>query len=427
MRKFMTTSRWWGRQDGPAEDWVRPHVLWLPQDQPQVLEYFARLREITEQYPDVIAPIADDDLHMTIQKIHPLTAAGARVDEAMLASAATAAQKELAYLEPFTIEIGPARASGSAGIVDIWPEHGPDLLYRRVRAGLTAAGGRPTYSASSDARLHHQGHRHPRTRRPLGPPRLRHRPPDPAGNPHQRHRLQRVTGVGTPASHSGPPLHLRARPPAAPRPVLTSSGEAAPPHAERPPHQRDGEAIVEKFVPKFQGAPWPDGARVLHVYAVPNLQADLPLARLVSECRGAMSPTRSPRSATARCTAPSRWSPTPPPTRSPRRSATTSSPPCARTWPSPARWRSRPVSDRQPGRGVPGPSPDERLVDLRERVRDAIREVRGPGALLHDGGRHHISLGYAWAEASSDALQTALRGISPSHVPSASARSSCST
>lgn len=140
MRKFMTTSRWWGRQDGPAEDWVRPHVLWLPQDQPQVLEYFARLREITEQYPDVIAPTADDDLHMTIQKIHPLTAAGARVDGAILASAATAVQKELADLEPFTIEIGPARASGSAGLVDIWPEHGPDRLYQRVRAGLTAAG-----------------------------------------------------------------------------------------------------------------------------------------------------------------------------------------------------------------------------------------------------------------------------------------------
>ncbi|MEV6957572.1 2'-5' RNA ligase family protein [Streptomyces sp. NPDC051183] len=62
-------------------------------------------------------------------------------------------------------------------------------------------------------------------------------------------------------------------------------------------------------------------------------------------------------------------------------------------------------------------SPDEGLVDLKERVRAAIREVRGHGALLHDGGRPHMSLGYAWAEASSDTLQTALRRISPSHTP----------
>ncbi|MEY9948416.1 2'-5' RNA ligase family protein [Kitasatospora sp. GAS1066B] len=140
MRQFMTPGRHWGREGGPDGDWVRPHVLWLPQDQPQVLAYFARLREITTPYPDVISTIHEDDLHMTIQKIDPHGADGRRVDSAMLKAAAVAVQRELTDLEPFTIEIGPARASGSAGIVEIWPEQQPAELYRRVRAGLTAGG-----------------------------------------------------------------------------------------------------------------------------------------------------------------------------------------------------------------------------------------------------------------------------------------------
>ncbi|WP_395297193.1 2'-5' RNA ligase family protein [Kitasatospora hibisci] len=136
----MSIKRLWGRPGGPDEDWVRPHVLWLPQDQPQVLACFARLREITSRYPDVITAMADDDLHMTIQSVRPVTAAGVRVDAAMLKSAAAAVQQRLARLEPFSVEIGPARASGSAGIVEVWPENGLAELYRRVREGLTAAG-----------------------------------------------------------------------------------------------------------------------------------------------------------------------------------------------------------------------------------------------------------------------------------------------
>ncbi|MFJ9446402.1 2'-5' RNA ligase family protein [Kitasatospora sp. NPDC101235] len=136
----MTPGRRWGREGGPNESWMRPHVLWLPQDQPQVLGYFERLRQITARYPDVISSVNPDDLHMTIQKIDPHTAAGQRVDDDVLKEAAVAVQRELADLQPFTIEIGPARASGSAGIVEIWPEQQPTELYRQVRAGLTAAG-----------------------------------------------------------------------------------------------------------------------------------------------------------------------------------------------------------------------------------------------------------------------------------------------
>jgi hypothetical protein len=39
------------------------------------------------------------------------------------------------------------------------------------------------------------------------------------------------------------------------------------------------------------------------------------------------------------------------------------------------------------------------------------------GLIQHDGGRHHMSLGYSWDTASSDTLQSALRRIAPSHAP----------
>ncbi|MEU9700229.1 2'-5' RNA ligase family protein [Streptomyces sp. NPDC047981] len=140
MRRFMGPSRLWGSEDGPDEDWIKPHVLWLPQDQPQVMAYFGRLREVVAHFPDVITPIADEDLHMTVQSVRQLNTGGVRVDEEQLAAAARTVQAELDQMAPFDIEIGPARASGSAAIVEIWPEEGPAELNRRVRAGLEAAG-----------------------------------------------------------------------------------------------------------------------------------------------------------------------------------------------------------------------------------------------------------------------------------------------
>ncbi|PCG87245.1 hypothetical protein CIB93_05005 [Streptomyces sp. WZ.A104] len=136
----MSPRRLWGTPGGPDEDWVKPHVLWLPQDQPQVMAYFARIREVVSRFPDVITPIADEDLHMTIQSVRQLNSDGVRVDDAQLAAAARSVQAELDPMAPFDIEIGPARASGSAAVVEIWPEEGPAELNRRVRVGLEAAG-----------------------------------------------------------------------------------------------------------------------------------------------------------------------------------------------------------------------------------------------------------------------------------------------
>ncbi|MEU9047366.1 MULTISPECIES: 2'-5' RNA ligase family protein [unclassified Kitasatospora] len=175
---------------------------------------------------------------------------------------------------------------------------------------------------------------------------------------------------------------------------------------------------MEKFVPKFQGSPWPDGARVLHVYAVPDLQANLPLARLVGECREAMLPfpITPIGDGTLHCTLEMVADTTADKITADERDVLLGAlrkhldgtNPLEITAGSPVANRVGAYLDL---------SPDDGLLDLRERVRAAIREVRGPGSLLHDGGRPHISLGYAWSTESSDELQTALRRISPSHAP----------
>ncbi|MER7701467.1 2'-5' RNA ligase family protein [Kitasatospora sp. NPDC097605] len=175
---------------------------------------------------------------------------------------------------------------------------------------------------------------------------------------------------------------------------------------------------MEKFVPKFQGAPWPDGARVLHVYAVPDLGTDLDLARLVDECRAAMRPhpITPMDDGTLHCTLDMIAD-----TTSDRITAEERADLVAALRDHLAGTRPFEVTAGSPIASRAGAfldlSPDHALFDLRERVRDAIRRTRGPGALLHDGGRPHISLGYAWSDASSDALQSVFRRISPSHVP----------
>ncbi|WP_338676826.1 2'-5' RNA ligase family protein [Streptomyces sp. SCSIO 30461] len=62
--------------------------------------------------------------------------------------------------------------------------------------------------------------------------------------------------------------------------------------------------------------------------------------------------------------------------------------------------------------------PDAEVLALIERVRAAIRKSRGEGALLHSGGRPHLSLGYSYRDTSSDRLNGPLRNeITPRQVP----------
>ncbi|MFF7453352.1 2'-5' RNA ligase family protein [Kitasatospora sp. NPDC008115] len=175
---------------------------------------------------------------------------------------------------------------------------------------------------------------------------------------------------------------------------------------------------MEKFVPRFQGAPWPDGARALHVYAVPDPGTDLELARLVGECRVAMlpHPITALDDGTLHCTLDMIADTTSDRITDGERAdlVTALREHLAGTRPFEVTAGS-PIASR--GGAFLDLSPDHALVGLRERVRDAIRRTRGTGALRHDGGRPHISLGYAWADSSSDALQSVFRRISPSHAP----------
>ncbi|MFF4520469.1 hypothetical protein [Streptomyces bluensis] len=65
MKRFMHPGRLWRAEGGPAEDSVRPHVLWLPP--PEVVGYFRQVREVLAPYQDIVTPVADSDLHWTIQ------------------------------------------------------------------------------------------------------------------------------------------------------------------------------------------------------------------------------------------------------------------------------------------------------------------------------------------------------------------------
>ncbi|MFJ6898235.1 hypothetical protein [Streptomyces hokutonensis] len=140
MRRFMNEQRLWVPEGSPEEGRVRPHVLWLPHDQPDVLAYLARVRQILTPYADIITPVAEHDAHMTIEKLEPHDDDGQRVDTARLLRAAPIIQQRLAGRAPFGIGIGPPRSSASAAVMDVWPETALHEFYLSVRAGCSDAG-----------------------------------------------------------------------------------------------------------------------------------------------------------------------------------------------------------------------------------------------------------------------------------------------
>ncbi|MGW2858335.1 hypothetical protein [Streptomyces sp. NPDC001205] len=140
MRQFMDPKRLWASPGAPEADWIRPHVLWLPQDQPHVVGYLHEVAEVIAPYADIVAPVAEADWHWTLQ--------GARADisDGRMEIAAKHLQEQLDTLSPFDIYLGPAAASRSAVVTRIVPvceAAVPDpgtVLNQRVRAGLAAAG-----------------------------------------------------------------------------------------------------------------------------------------------------------------------------------------------------------------------------------------------------------------------------------------------
>ncbi|MGW1158860.1 hypothetical protein ACWD48_11670 [Streptomyces sp. NPDC002519] len=171
-------------------------------------------------------------------------------------------------------------------------------------------------------------------------------------------------------------------------------------------------------MPHFQGASWPDGARVLHAYLLPDLAVDRELAQLAAACHEAMAPypiallKNGLLHATVEMVADTTADRIPAAEREELAEA--------------LRKHLADVVPFQVAAGSPiankagallDLSPDEPLVDLKGHVQNALVEARGREVLQHDGGRHHMSLGYSYNTADGDPLQSALRKIAPSHVP----------
>ncbi|MDX5569100.1 hypothetical protein PYK79_45565 [Streptomyces sp. ID05-04B] len=175
---------------------------------------------------------------------------------------------------------------------------------------------------------------------------------------------------------------------------------------------------MKKFTPQFRGGAWSDGLEVLHVYLLPDLTVDRELAQLTASCHEAMAPypitllTGGLLHTTVEMIA-----------------DTTADRISAAERQDLVEALHKHIGDLAPFQITAGSpiankagalldlAPDEPLIDLKGHVQDALIEARGPDVIQHDGGRHHMSLGYSWDTANSDPLQSALRRISPSHVP----------
>ncbi|MET9374868.1 hypothetical protein ABZX98_12055 [Streptomyces sp. NPDC002992] len=108
MRQFMHPERLWGTTDGPAEDWIRPHVLRLPHDQPHVLAYLRQVANVVAPYDDIVAPVAEADWHWTVQAIRSHNAAGRRGDRRQLDEAARQIQCQLQESKSQSVRSPPA-------------------------------------------------------------------------------------------------------------------------------------------------------------------------------------------------------------------------------------------------------------------------------------------------------------------------------
>lgn len=173
---------------------------------------------------------------------------------------------------------------------------------------------------------------------------------------------------------------------------------------------------MEPFVPKFQGRPWASGMRALHVYVLPRPGVDDELLGLAAACRPILGGYpidpqcgSDPSDAgllhlTCEMLADM-------PSGEYDESSLTDVADAVR-----AELSDVPTFTTEAGPPIGNIAgavldiwPEADTVALIERIRSAIRKARGDMALQHVGGRPHISLGYSYASASSDPLNSELR------------------
>ncbi|MFJ2627663.1 2'-5' RNA ligase family protein [Streptomyces sp. NPDC087532] len=173
---------------------------------------------------------------------------------------------------------------------------------------------------------------------------------------------------------------------------------------------------MKPFFPKFRGRPWVSGERVLHVYVCPRAGVDEELLQLAHRVTGVMAPYPIDPQAQG-CPADPGWlhltvemvADAPAAAISgPERTDLVAALTDGLTGFAPFETEVGPPIANVAG-AVLDVWPDGRVVALQDRVREAIRAVRGEHAVMPSADRPHLSLGYAYAEADSDPLNSVLR------------------
>lgn len=182
---------------------------------------------------------------------------------------------------------------------------------------------------------------------------------------------------------------------------------------------------MEKFVPRFQGRPWPSGTSVLHVYVLPCPGVDDELLSLARACVPLMEeyPVDPQLSGTGDDAGLLHLT-----------VEMLADVPADEYDQSALQQLVEALGEElavvapfttevgPPMANIAGavldvwPEADAEVV--REATRTAIRKARGEAALQHSGGRLHISLGYADGTGSSDRLNSRLRNeVTPRRAP----------
>ncbi|MFH8520267.1 2'-5' RNA ligase family protein [Streptomyces gelaticus] len=182
---------------------------------------------------------------------------------------------------------------------------------------------------------------------------------------------------------------------------------------------------MRQFVPKFQGRPWISGERVLHVYVCPRAGVDDELLRLVGRATEAMAPYPVDPQA-PHCPADPGWLHLTVEMVADAPSAAISDPDRTKLVDA----LTDALADVEAFQTEAGPPigniagavldvwPDRQAVALQDRVRSVLRAVRGDRAVTPSADRPHLSLGYAYADADSDPLNSVLRTtITPRRAP----------
>jgi 2'-5' RNA ligase len=175
---------------------------------------------------------------------------------------------------------------------------------------------------------------------------------------------------------------------------------------------------MKSFEPRFADRPWNSGESVLQVFAVPDVSVDHALSVLIKACRTAMKPFPIRPLSNEKLHVTLEMVTDVPADRIPaaeRAELITSLENHLADIPAFRFLAGSPVANK--AGAYLDCWPDDDLNTLHHAVRSAVRAVRGPQAVSYSGGRPHCSLGYSWANGDSDALQSVLRAISPSHAP----------